>query len=561
LLTLGELRLRQCEAEAGTPQPVPALTNAPAATNILQMALTSFDTLVKRYPQSSLLGKAQLDLGWCYGRQGRLPEAQAAYQAAVEHLPASKDQATAYFRLADTQFRQTNFAGAIKSYQAITAKPDILPEVRTNLLEPALYGTVQAGLAAGDLATTTNALRSLLASYPGGRSTASSVLLTAQHLGLRGLPGAARQLLLEFEKTVPGAPLQAERQLAVVATWEQENKPAEAIGQLEVWLTNFTNHEARPRAEYSRFWNTWQAGRDTNALTLATNFVAKYPTNELAPRTQLWVADYYYNAGDREAAERNYQVIFHNTNWPLSALTFEAQLMAGKCAVAHQSWKNAREYFTQLYNNTNGPTFDLRHRALFEHALALIRVVPAETNRLANLQEAIAVLARICDDYPTNRLAVRAWGERANCNKEWALAQQQYDLLTNAITAYQRVIESSLADVALRSDAKVGLAVTLSKWAEHKTGKERTALLQQALDHCLDVVDGKILRDDEWLAQFWTKKAAIQAFELAESLQAWQQEVLLYKKLTNSIWPNLPAQLAKRAAKAQETLEREKANR
>lgn len=71
---------------------------------------------------------------------------------------------------------------------------------------------------------------------------------------------------------------------------------------------------------------------------------------------------------------------------------------------------------------------------------------------------------------------------------------------------------------------------------------------------------GKILRDDEWLDPFFTKKAALTAFELADALQAWPQEVRLYQRLTNSIWPNLPALLVKRAAKARENLEREKAS-
>jgi len=565
LLTLGELRLRQYETEAGTNQPARTATNAPAGTN-LQMALESFDTLVKRFPQSPLFGKAQLDLGWCYGRQGRLPEAQVAYQTAVEHLPASRDQATAYFRLADVQFRQTNFAGAIKCYQAITSQYAGLPEVRTNLFEPALYEIVRVGLAAGDLATTTNALQNLLAWYPGSLSVARAVLLTGQELGFRGDPAAARKLLLDFDKAAPDAPLRAERQLAVVATWEQDNKWTEAIAQLDGWLATFTNHEAKPRAEYFRAWDTWQAGRDTNALTLFTNFVVRFPNSEFAPRAQMWVADYYYTIGDPVAAERNYQLLIHNTNWPPNKLTYQAQLMAGMAAVAHQGWKDAKDYFTQLYNNTNGPpqgpSLDLRYQALFQHALALIRVVdPADTNRLANLEQATIALGRICDDYPTNLLAVQAWKEKANCYLQWALARQQYDSLTNAINAYQHVLVSPQADVALRSEAKVGLAVTLSKWAEQKTGKERTALLEQALNHCLDVVFGTILGDDEWLDPFWTKEAGVKAFDLADSLQAWSQEVRLYERLTNSIWPQLPAQLVKRAAKARENLEREKAVR
>jgi hypothetical protein len=412
------------------------------------------------------------------------------------------------------------------------------------------------------LGATTNALHNLLAWYPGSLSAARAVLLTGQDLGLRSDPAAARKLLLDFDKAAPDAPLRAERQLAVVATWEQDNKWTEAIAQLDGWLATFTNHEAKPRAEYFRAWDTWQAGRDTNALTLFTNFVIHFPTSEFAPRAQMWVADYYYRTGDPVAAERNYQLVFHTTNWPPDELTYLSQLMAGRAAVAHQGWIDARAYFTQLYNNTKGPSLDLRYQALFEHALALIRVVdPADTNRLANLEEATIALGRVCDDYSTNRLAVQAWKEKANCYLQWALARQQYDSLTNAINAYQHVLVSPQAEVALRSEAKVGLAVTLSKWAEQKTGKERTALLEQALNHCLDVVFGTILRDDEWLDPFWTKEAGVKAFDLADSLQAWSQEVRLYERLTNSIWPQLPAQLVKRAAKARENLEREKAVR
>ena len=97
-------------------------------------------------------------------------------------------------------------------------------------------------------------------------------------------------------------------------------------------------------------------------------------------------------------------------------------------------------------------------------------VDPTDTNKLANCEEATRVFGRICDEYPTNRLAVRAWIEKANCYLQWALAKQQYDSLTNALNAYQRVIDSPQADVAARSEAKVGQAIVLGKWAEQKAG-------------------------------------------------------------------------------------------
>ena len=566
-LTLGELRLRQCEAGLGKIQTAPATTNAPAVTNdVLQLALVSFNTLAKKFPQSPYLGKAQLDLGWCYARQGD----QAAFRAAVSSLPMSKELATNYFRLAETQFQQTNYAGAIKSYQAIIEKFGALPEVQTNLFEPALYQIVRAGLAGGDLAAATNATQNLRAWYPKSLSTASAVLLTAQDMNRQGNPAAAaaaRKILLDFDQAVPDAPLRPERQLAVAATWEQEKNWTEAVTRYDGWLASFTDHTNRPQAEYHRAWDTYYAGQTTNALTLFSEFIVKHPTNEFARLARSWVATYYYNLGDYPQAELNYQLLVRDTNWPPDLLTYQAQLMAGLAAAGHQGWKDAKIDFLSLYeitiNYTNGPIHDLGLEALFAHGQTLMaHQDPADTNKLANCEEATRVFGRVHDENPTNQLAVQALLQKAKCYKEWALAKQQYDSLTNALNAYEQVVHSAQADVAARSEAKVGQAIVLEKWAQQKTGKERTALLEQALNHCLEVVYNKnFLRDDEKLHEFWTKEAGLKGLELADASQAWSQEMGLYGQLTNSVWPSLPASMVKRVKEAQEKLDREKASR
>jgi TolA-binding protein len=496
-----------------------------------------------------------------------MSKAQAAFQAAVEHLPFSKDVATAYFRLADTQFQQTNYAGAIKNYQAIIEKFATMPEVRTNLFERTLYQTVRVGVTGGDLATATNTLQKMLAWYSNRLDTARAVLLTGQEIARRGDPVGARRLLLDSSKTTPDAPLQAELQLAVAATYEQEKKWAEAIAQYDSWLRSYADHKDRPRAEYYRAWDTDQAGNKTNALTAFVKLVAQFPTSEFAPLAQWWVANYYYTAGEPLEAERNYQLLFRNTNWPPSELTYQAQLMAGRAAVDRQGWKDVKDYLLGVYNNTNappnGPSIDLRVEAFFEYGQTLMQWVdPAETNKLANCEEATRVFGRICDEYPTNQLAARAWIEKANCYLQAALVKQQYDSLTNALGAYQRVGQLPQTDVEARSQAKVGQAIVFGKWAEQKTGAEQTALLKQALSNCLDVIYEKVLRDDsERLDPKWTKEAGLRAMDIADELQAWSQVANIYMRLTNSVWAQLPAAYQKKAAKAFENLEREKSKR
>ena len=108
-----------------------------------------------------------------------------------------------------------------------------------------------------------------------------------------------------------------------------------------------------------------QAGRATNALTLFTNFVAQLPNQRVRPaRPNVGGGLLLQHWATTCEAERNYKLLFQNTNWPPAELTYQAQLMAGRAAVARQDWKDARAYFTQLYNNTNGPSIDLRLQAL-----------------------------------------------------------------------------------------------------------------------------------------------------------------------------------------------------
>src|SRR5207237_105911 len=122
-LTLGELRLRQHE--------ISQETNGVH----LAKAREAFDGLARNFPQSSVLGKGQMYLGWCYWLEDKMPEAQSAFYTAIQRLPPSDDQAFAYVKLADCQFKQNDFTNALRNYSAVVEKFADLPEAKTNLLE------------------------------------------------------------------------------------------------------------------------------------------------------------------------------------------------------------------------------------------------------------------------------------------------------------------------------------------------------------------------------------------------------------------------------------------
>lgn len=553
LLTLGELRLGQQVTGADTNLVSFPSTNAPTGSNGVSLAEAPLKELVRRFPQGPLAGKAQLNLGWCYLLEGRLPDSQAAYTAAVRQLPPSLDQATAYFKLADVQLEQKDFTNALGNYSAVVDKFPNVPDVKTNLYERALYQGIRAAIAMGDLAAATNKLAVLLTGFPNGPYTDRGLLVAGNEISRRGEPARARDMFSGFLTNNPPSLLSPQIRLAIARTYEEQNDWTNAIREYDAWLERYTNSEAHFAAEYYRAYANSQAGRETNALNLFTNFVAQYPTNEYTPRAQWWVADYFFRSGEFQRAELNYQMLFRNTNSPPSDLAPEAQMMAGRAAFARESWTDASNYFTTIWNNTNCPT-PLRVQALFAYGDVLMSMDPPETNRVANYDEAIRVFSQICESYPKTREAALAWGQKASCLLQWAQASHQYD---DAANAFRQVITNQLANVRARSIATIGLAVVREKQAQEKKGADQADLLREALNHCLDVFYGKVLGDGEQPDLFWTKEAGLRAARLAETLQEWQQAIGVYQQLARLL-PALRPRLEKSLLRAQEQLNRAK---
>jgi tetratricopeptide (TPR) repeat protein len=312
------------------------------------------------------------------------------------------------------------------------------------------------------------------------------------------------------------------------------------------WLAGNTNNVERPEAQYYRAWATYQAGNETNALIQFTNFVAQFPTDELAPMAQWWIADHYFRQGDYLSAEKNYKSLFQT--WPNSELALQAYLMAGRAAAGCLNFSGAIEYFTNLTSRLDCPP-KLKTQALFAYGDALVQLGPTDTNRMANVDLARQVYSQVCLANPTNEQSLLAWGKIGDCYLQLGL--QNSNFYTNALAAYLQVVTSPYAGVAARSQAQVGVGLVLEKEAQTKSGDEQAAWLKQALGNYLDVVYEINLRDGETRDLYWTKKAGLEAARLAESLQEWSQAIKLYQRL-ETLMPQLQGSFDKKIARAQE---------
>jgi len=506
LLTLGELQLKDCIAQLA------ATNHLPAATNRLSEAQVRFDQFLRAFTNSPLAGKAYLDRGWCLWLDHQTNASLAAFRAAAQRLPPSEDLAVACFKMGDALVAQKDFTNALKNYRRVVEEFADFPAVTQTLGDRALYQMVRANLELTNLDGANSVMDRLLKLYPASNLADSSILQVGEGLADARQPAAARAIFRKFEEMLPNSPLRPEAQLAIARTYEQDQNPdwPAAIRQYENWRKDNPTNVLRARVDYALAAANFQAGNETNAFELFTNFVAQFPTNELAPLAQYWVADYYFRLGGTNYmdAERNYKLLYQNTNWQGSPLIYPARLMAGRAAMGLPSYNDAIDHFKTLTSDTNCPP-DLNAQALFAYGSALMLQDSPDTNKpLANFKLAMNVFSQICQLYPTNELGAPAWCEIGDC----ALQLTNYDAATNA---YAQVFSPNApANISARSRAQIGFGIALEKKAALVSGASQNELLDRALDNYLGVFGSENLRDGEQSDPFWMKKAGLQAAPL-----------------------------------------------
>ncbi|MGC3959045.1 MAG: tetratricopeptide repeat protein [Verrucomicrobiota bacterium] len=524
-LTLGELHLKQSVGRLA------ADTNE-APVNHLMLATNCFTKVVKNFPGNAYVGKAQLNLGWCYWVESNFVASEAAFDAAVKRLPLSEDLVVARFKLADAQYIQANFVTALENYRQALQLATNWPAVNDALRAPASYQALRASLAltnaagGANLAMAEGAMWAIIGADAESAEAPSSVLLVAQAYADARKPEDAQRLFGDFIRKYPESELRPEVQLLMARMREDEGDWQGAVLSYESWLSSFVTNRLRSQVEFRRALATARSGAETNALGLFTNFVAQFPKSELSPQAQWWVADYHFSRGAYAEAELQYKQLFQN--WGISELAYPAKMMAGRAALGWSNYENATNHFTSLISDAKCPPL-LQVQALFAYGGVTMRTVAA-TNKFDLFEQARRVFNVIVRDYPTNELVAQAWGEIGNCSLQLGVVDAaNYVVASNA---YQSAVNWPGASVATRSQALVGLATVLEKQALLQPGTElMTNLLMQARNYDLDVYLGKLLADGEVPDSYWRKQAGEEAARLSEKLGEWPQALEVYRDM------------------------------
>jgi TolA-binding protein len=533
-LSLGELYL---QAYFRPPNSAQDTNIPPAPTNSLDEALTQFTVVLGEFTNSPLVPKAHLDRGWCNWTVQKFSQAKSDFEEAVGNLPYSEDQAVALFKLADTQFSEHDYGGAVSNYNALLARYDKMPSVTNELFDQALYQLVEANINLGDAEAARVALGKILDRYPGSYFGERGSLLMGEDFNRKYDYAAARKVFTDLLQRTPNTPLRAEVQYAIARTYDHEQNWTAAISGYTNWLTNYPQSPLLPEVEFYLALAYDKAGMETTALTNFTRFVARYPTNkDLTPRAQNWVADYYYDQKDFLSAEKNYEVLFQK--FGDTELAWQARLMAGRAALAHQAPDDAWQYFFDLVKNTNAPPA-VANQGWFAFADTRFQQFQADPTNETLLNDAIAAISRLTNGAPTNAIAVEALGRLGDYYGYWADIKSDDSVYAKVTETYGAILNfpATNVSVAVRSQAEVGLGVIA----------EKLHLPQQALEHYDNVLYGY---DPKHFDPYWVERAGEFAARICEGRQQWDTAVRIYQRVIEAV-PALRPVLDKKIAAAQ----------
>ena len=435
-----------------------------------------------------------------------------------------------------------DYSNALENFHAVLDQYADIQSVSNSLFAQAWYNILRASLELNQLSEATRAMSTIVRFYPDSGFADQSILLVGQQLSATKEPLEARKLFLQFENKFPESPLLPEVELALARTYQQQERPDIALEKYDQWVLHYPTNSLRPRAEFDRAVANYEAGREKNALLLFTNFLVQFPTHELAPLAQNWVADFYYRLPDYVKAEENYQLLYQNTNWAGSDLSYQARMMAGRSAYARQAYRDATNYFVPLINDNTCPQ-DLLAEAYFALGDTMIawghseslptaptrRDSDATRSAFTNFDDAKAAFEKIPSVYPTNDLVPRAWGRIGDCYLQMAAFDRKY--YENAIDAYQKVIAHPKADVFARSLAEIALGNVLETQARSGSISDPAPLLSAAFDHYYNVFSSNNLRAGEKIDVPCFKTAALAGARLAEERKQWAVAINIYKQV------------------------------
>lgn len=535
-LTLAEIYLKQYFGHDEL-KPETRIKNP---SDLLVSARRHLDSLLKTFPQTSYRGRAQYALGWCLWEQGEYRPCFAAFESASKTLEKSVEHAESVFKMADILYQSERPKQAMVHYQVLLDEYENYEQVRDKLFDQVLYQMLRAAIDAEDLDSASVAVQKILIQYPHGPLAQRSRLLLGQSLVHVERISDAREVFSQMMEQFDDFPLRPEVALALAHTYEQEGEWQMALQAYESWIETYKDHADRIKAEYSRAWVNDRLGNEVQALAQFQQFVRQNAEHALAPRAQMWIGDYFFNLREFEKAETQYRIVATDLQQVSQQQAAQARLMMAKCRFLLSDYDGAIgildpwnpfktkkdtettaiEALEALGKDFAGEALLCLGDAYFERA---IRSNPPNQD---DVDKARTSYLNVYAVVMPNRWEARAWGRFGD------LFYFLGDDYQEAFGAYEQASKYENLSISMRSELDVSMGRVKERMSESASGADQRRLLDEALEHYLDVVYMKNLPRGVTPDAFWIREAGVNALKIFEITKNWEQAEIFSNYLT-----------------------------
>lgn len=512
---------------------------SPESAGLLTLALQHLDSAMTNTLSDPVLGGLQLTRGWCLWEESgrgvrpeRLEDAEKAFREATVRLPMTLERAVAQLKLGDVTFRRGAADLALNEYMAVVDGYTEVPEVSNRLGEYAWQQVASTAVALTNGVVADRAVGELLKREVLGEASLKSILLVGDSQGTRMDEKRGRELLMSFMERFGESPLRADAQILLATSWLRESNWTNALVELNNWLAAYDKHPSRPRVEFDRAWVQAQMGATDEAVEEFRQLTLRHVDHPLALTAQLWLGDHFFNQGDFQRSEQAFSSVSTNQAWTRGGSSYRARLLAAEAAVRGRRYDNARDYLLNLLNDKGTPQ-DLLPSAFFALGNLAMRQTASRQDALQEgYNQALDAFRRVTQ-YTNSPLMPSAWGRMAECHLQLATWNDVHYNLAGEL--FKRVLDYSGADLPSRAKASVGLGMVAEKRAAATQGSAALTLLDQAIQHHLDVVTGKILRPGEVTDSWWVREAGLEAGRILEQVGRWREAAGVYADLLRSV--------------------------
>jgi len=350
--------------------------------NDIQDAITEFQNLQKKFPNSDYADKSLFTVGWIYFQKGNYQQAISTYRNVLAIYPNSSLAPTVFYSIGDSYFNLGQYDSAITSYQQVLTKFPTSPHVYD-----AVNGIQDCYVIQNKQDQAINFIRQFIANNP-SLSFSDQIFYKVGDIyySLQNYKQAEISYR-EFIADYPNSKLVPQAYYWIGKSAENLKKYDEALSDFNSVFTSFPNSDAAPAAviEMGNIYN--QQKKYDDALTMYNKALTTLPNKLRFTEIMFNKGMTYVNKNDFASAT----LVFNQIVKDYSGTVFseKSKLELGILSLQAKNYSLADSYLTNLAQNRSD---DIGAQAQFYLGQSLYNQ--------KNYSAAITALSRVSSVFP-----------------------------------------------------------------------------------------------------------------------------------------------------------------